>query len=58
MTYTSLEEPIELYQSKELSLDQAAARGGVSVTELVSALREKGVELRPEDEGAVTTTRY
>ena len=58
MTYGSLHESVELYRSDDLSLQRAAARGGVSTRRLVSELRTRGVELREQDQTGVTSTRY
>jgi predicted HTH domain antitoxin len=57
MTYTPLSESVELYQTTELSLSQIAARAGVAEDELASELRSRGITLRSEDQGGVTTTR-
>jgi len=56
MTYTPLSESVEMYQTTELSLSQIASRAGVSEDELASELRSRGISLRSEDQGAVSTT--
>ena len=57
MTYTPLSESVEMYRTTELSLSQIAAQAGVDEGELTSELRSRGISLRSEDQGAVTTTR-
>ena len=58
MTHGTFEEPVELYRSGELGLARAAARAGVSTSDLALELRSRGVVLREEDQTAVTSTRY
>ena len=56
MTYTPLSESVEMYQTTELSLSQIASRAGVSEDELAAELRSRGITLRSEDQGVVSTT--
>jgi len=58
MTYKPLGKSVELYRTGECSLTQAASRAGVSVDELASELRSRGIALRDGDRDTVTSTRY
>jgi len=58
MTYKVLDDAVELYRTRELGLSAAAARAGVSSSELAAELRSNGVALRDGDDEIATTTRY
>jgi len=57
MTYKNLDEPVEQYKDGA-SLEAVAADAGVAVDELTAELRSRGVQLRNENQTAVTSTRY
>lgn len=49
MTYTSLTTALTLYRGRTLSLEQAAAYGGVPTGKFASELRSRGIRVREED---------
>ena len=49
MSYRSLTTALTLYRGETLSLEDAAAYGGVSVGRLATAARSRGITVRRED---------
>jgi len=58
MSYTPLSEPIEQYRNGDLTLTQAASEADLTAEEFGAELRSRGIDLREDDQSAVTTTRY
>lgn len=55
---TELTTTVEQYKNREISLQRAAAEESVSIQKMRQKLRSQGVELREEDIGFITSTRY
>lgn len=53
MSFRSLTTALTLYRSGTLTLEQAAAQGGVTTAKLATELRSRGIAVREADRGAL-----
>jgi hypothetical protein len=53
MSFRSLTAALTLYRSGTLTLEQAAAQGGVTTAKLATALRTRGFTVREGDRGCL-----